>query len=448
MNFIEACRKIISIESSPTTGSLEVARWLVSYCEAKGLSVELQSEFTGDHEEANVIIRPRGERPENEFLLQSHMDTPAPGPFPLWSKTGQNPFDATIEDGRIYGLGAAEVKLDLLAKIEALSEFVNQKDFKLSPVIVGTFGEETGMNGALKLIRKNKISAKMALIAEPSDLKVVNAGKGFASVEIRIPFSEAELEYRAEHNLRESTSTQSKLFTGKAAHSSTPHLGDSAIKKMFEHILLLPDSVNIMEVDGGTNFNTVPAHAFLELDIGEPVAESIATKINTIYRAIKQVETEFIRYSDEKFDPPKATLNIGLVRTFEDHIFIAGNCRIPPSVSQDIYEQWMDRLKRACESVNSVFRIVDYKKPFRTDENSMLMRACRDELRGMGLSDEVRTQSSTNEASIFSRIGMDCVCFGPGRRQDNTHTPHEHVELKDLELAVEFYKRIIGRICL
>lgn len=448
MNFIEACRKAISIESTPASGSRELALWLAEYCRSKGLFVDLQFEYSSDREEANIIIRAQQERPENEFLLQAHLDTPDPGPFQLWNKNGQNPFDATIEDGCIYGLGSAEVKLDILCKIEALIKNRDRGVFKLPPVVVGTFGEETGMVGALKLIRKNRISTKMALVAEPSNLKIVNAAKGFASVEIRVPFSAAEVQYREEHNLRESTSTQSKLFTGKAAHSSTPHLGESAIRKMFEHILMLPDSVNIMEADGGTNFNTVPSHAFLELDIGDTISDSMASKLSAIYRALRALEAEFVRYVDAAFNPSVATLNIGLVRTFEDHILIAGNCRIPPAVSQEVYESWMDRLNKECQAVGANFRIVDYKKPFRTDDKCMLIRACKDELRAMGLSDQIETQASTNEASIFSRVGIDCVCFGPGLRQDNTHTPQEHVKVVDLEKAIEFYDRIIGRICL
>lgn len=448
MTFIEACRKLISIESTLSTGSRDAAEWLAEYCRAKGLYVELQYEYSGDKEEANVIIRPTAERSELEFLMQTHLDTPEPGPFQLWVKNGQNPFDATIEDGMIYGLGVVEVKLDFLCKIEALASYKDNKNFKLPPVLVGTFGEESGMAGALKLIRKNKVSAKMALIGEPSNMQVINAGKGFASVEICIPFSDEEIEYKANHNLRESTSTQSKLFTGKAAHSSVPELGESAIRKMLEHILMLPDSVNIMEADGGTNFNTVPSHAFLELDIGESFPNSIGKKIAHIYKEIRNLETNFIRYVDAQFTPSTPTLNIGLVRTLNNHIIIAGNCRIPPIVGQAQYEGWMDQLKKSCEKVGASFRVVDYKKPFRTDEQCILVKACRDELRRMNLSDVITTQPSTNEASIFSRVGIDCVCIGPGIRQGNAHTPLENVKLEDLDRASEFYGRIIGRICL
>lgn len=448
MDFIEACRQLIAIESTPAHGNKELSKWVAAFARNRGFHVEEQVEIVGDLEQVNVIVRPGEERPDAEFLLQTHLDTVDPGPYSLWTQTGANPFDAHIIDGKIYGLGAADVKLDFLCKLEAMAQFQGQKKWRLPPVLVGTFGEETGMQGALKLIRKNKISARMALIGEPSDLRLINAAKGFASVEIRVPFSEQERQYRDEHNLRESTSTQSKMFGGKAAHSSMPHLGESAITKMFESLLMLPESANVMEMDGGINGNTVPSHAFLEIDMVTGIDRPISKRITNIYRATKALEQEFSRYSDPDFVPSSPTLNIGLVRTNESDVQIKGTCRIPPNISQDVYESWMERLRVVCEENGASFRINDYKKPFRTDTQSILVKGCLDELRAMGLSDQPVTQPSTNEASIFSRIGIACVCFGPGKREGNMHTPQEHVSLNDLEKAQEFYRRIIERFCL
>lgn len=448
MDFVEACRQLISIESTPTHGNRELAKWVAAFCRQKGLHVDEQEEVVGDIPQVNVIARHHEQRPSAEFLLQTHLDTVDPGPYSLWTQTGLNPFDAHIIDGKIYGLGAADVKLDFLCKLEALASFGKNQTWRLPPVLVGTFGEESGMQGALKLIRKNKVAAKMALIGEPSDLKLINAAKGFASVEIRVPFSDEEMEFRQEHNLRESTSTQSKLFHGRAAHSSTPHLGESAVVKMFESILMLPDSVNIMEMDGGINFNTVPSNAFLEIDMVSSVANPISRKIANIYRAVKALELEFLDYKDNDFYPSTPTLNIGLVRTNEDGIQISGTCRIPPVITHDIYERWMDRLREVCEKNEASFRVNDYKKPFRTEVKSILVKGCLDELRAMGLHDSPISQASTNEASIFSRIGVECVCFGPGKREGNVHTPEEHVALADLEKATQFYRQIIERFCL
>lgn len=448
MDFIEACRKLISIDSTPTHGNKEVAEFVAELCRKKGLHVELQSDFIGDTEQANVIARPLSARPPLELLLQTHLDTIDPGPFPLWIHTECNPFDATIMDGNIYGLGTADVKLDFLCKLEAIASFGPDRDWKLPPVLVGTYGEESGMQGALRLIRKNKIAAKMALIGEPSDLKLISAAKGFASVEIRIPFEAEEIAYREEHNLKESTSTQSKLFIGKASHSSTPHLGESAIAKMLQYLQQLPDSVTLMEIDGGVNHNSVPSHALLEIDIVSNSSKPIVIKIVNIFEAVKGLEKEFLKHLDKDFFPSEPTLNIGLIRTYDDHVLIAGSCRVPPIIDNEIYEAWMGQLRQVCDANGSQFRVTDYKKPFRTNDNSMLVKGCRDELRAMGLSDTLATQPSTNEASIFSRTGIECLCFGPGKREGNVHTPSEHVAVEDLHKAVEFYKRVIERFCL
>lgn len=448
MDFIEACRKFISIDSSPAPGNKEIAEFAAQLCQERGLHVELQNDFIGDIEHINVIARPQATRPGLELLLQTHLDTVDPGPFALWTHTECNPFDATIIDGKIYGLGAADVKLDFLCKLEALASFSGDRDWKLPPVLVGTYGEEIGMQGALRLIRKNKISARMALIGEPSDLKLIKAAKGYASVEIRIPFTTEEIAYREEHNLKESTSTQSKLFIGKTAHSSTPHLGENAIIKMLEYLQQLPDSVVLMEIDGGVNHNSVPSHALLEIDIVPNSNKPIVGKIVHIFEAVKKLEKEFLNFLDQDFFPAEPTLNIGLVRTYEDHVLVAGSCRIPPLISNETYESWMETLRLVCEQNGAQFRVTDYKKPFRTDEASVLVKGCRDELRAMGLSEDLTTQPSTNEASIFSRTGIDCLCFGPGKREGNVHTPSEHVSVEDLRKAVEFYKRVIERFCL
>ncbi|XGC80972.1 M20 family metallopeptidase [Bdellovibrio bacteriovorus] len=448
MDFIESCRQLIAIDSTPTHGNRDLAKWASAFCRQKGLIVEEQEEFVGDLEQVNIIARPQDERPSAEFLFQTHLDTVDPGPFSLWTENGANPFDAHIIDGKIYGLGAADVKLDFLCKLEAIASFPKDSKWRLPPVLVGTFGEESGMTGALKLIRKNKVAAKMALIGEPSDLQLINAAKGFASVEIRVPFSDEEMRYRQDHNLRESTTTQSKLFRGKAAHSSVPHLGESAIVKLFEYLMMLPDTVNIMEMDGGINFNTVPSHAFLEIDMVSMVPDPIAKKVANIYRAVKALEQDFLNFEDKDFYPTTPTLNIGLVRTNENDIQISGTCRLPPIITHEVYEGWMEGLRRVCEANGATFIINNYKKPFRTELNSILVKGCLDELRAMGLSDRPITQASTNEASIFSRIGVDCVCFGPGKREGNVHTPQEHVALADLEKAIQFYKKVIERFCL
>ncbi|MFN8945391.1 MAG: M20 family metallopeptidase, partial [Pseudobdellovibrionaceae bacterium] len=357
-------------------------------------------------------------------------------------------FDAVIKENKIYGLGSADVKLDFLCKLEALASFTSIESWKLPPVLVGTYSEESGMLGALKLIRRQKVNAKMAIIGEPSHLQLISAAKGFASIEIKLPFSPEEMQYKKDHNMRESTSTQSRIFKGKSAHSSTPHLGENAIMKLLSYLNDLPDGMAILEIDGGTNYNTVPSHAMLELDFVSYLKNPIKQKLLHLFESIQSLEKDFEHLKDPEFTPPSPTLNIGFIRTLEDHILISGNCRIPPIVTQSVYEKWMRQFQVSCEKIGGEFRVTDYKKPYRTQPESILIKGCLDELNHLGVKADCVTQSSTNEASLFSRTGIDCVCFGPGVRDGNIHTPNEHVSIDDLEMATAFYKKIIERFCL
>jgi acetylornithine deacetylase/succinyl-diaminopimelate desuccinylase-like protein len=448
MDFVEACRKLISLDSTPEQGNRSAALFAAELCQSKGLFVEKIEEISGDLRQMNLIARPQSERPAKEIMFQTHLDTADPGPFALWTETGHNPFDAHIIDGKIFGIGAADTKLDFLCKLEAISSFDKDTKWRTPPVLVGTFGEETGMTGALKLIRKNKVSTEHAFIGEPSDLHLVTSGKGMAAVEVRVPYDEDEKRYRIEHNLKESTSTQSRIFSGKSAHSSTPHKGESAIKKMLQYLLQMPEDITVMEIDGGVNYNTVPANAFLELDLVGGYKSPMAKKIAAIYKAVSDLEDEFLQYQDEEFDPPYPTLNVGIIRTFSDHVFLSGTCRLPPLVTHEVYEKWMAMLGKVCQSVRADFRITDYKRPFRTEKRTPFIDGCLEELRHLHLSEKIVTQPSTNEASLFVRVGIECVCFGAGKREGNIHTPHEHVLLEDLKKSTEFYRRVIQRFCL
>lgn len=445
--FIEACRKFIEIDSTPSIGTLELAHFAAELCRTVGLHVELQNETHNGLDQANIIARPIKIRPDNEILLQTHLDTSDPGTYGLWTKTGANPFNASIYQDKLFGLGAANTKLDFLCKLRAVAE-LQERTWRLPYVLVGTFGEELGMPGAIKLIRKKKISAKMALVGEPTDLRLVHAGKGFAGVEIEIPFSEEEMEFRARHDLSDGITTQSRIFIGKAAHSSIPHLGESAILKMLDYLTKLPQGIAVMELEGGITYNTIPAHAVLEIDMAGGLKDTISQKIARIWKAIRDVEQSFQSYPDHAFHPPVPTLNIGMIRTYEDFIKISGCCRVPPTVSNEVYEEWMEVLRSACHDVGAVFRVTDYKQPFRTSLDAPLIKACQEELAALQLPTECGAQPVTNEANVFSRFGIECVVVGPGQGVGNSHAPNEQVSIKQLEDATRFYRGVLEKVCL
>jgi acetylornithine deacetylase/succinyl-diaminopimelate desuccinylase-like protein len=137
-----------------------------------------------------------------------------------------------------------------------------------------------------------------------------------------------------------------------------------------------------------------------------------------------------------------------MARTYEDHVRLSGCCRLPPSVSNETYEEWMTIIRRACEDVGAVFRIVDYKQPFRTPAHESLVQVCQNELRRIGSEPECFAQSVATEANVFSRFGISSVVIGPGQGVGNSHAPNEHVKIEELHRAVDFYRGVIERVCL
>lgn len=447
MNFLDSCRKFIALDSTPNHGTVDITNFAADLCDKIGISVETQVERVSGIESQNVIGKLDGESDDQPLILQTHLDTPDPGMFAMWSKTESNPFNASIYGDKLYGLGAADCKLDFLCKLQAMEKFKGKK-LKRSIYLAGTFGKETGMSGAIKLIRRNKLKNGCVLVGEPTSLHLVNSCSGLANVEVNVPFTEEEKAYRKQHDLMERSSSQSKVFYGKAAHTSHPLLGENAIINLFEYLSQLPEGIAIMDIDGGVSFNTIPDSAFLEFDIMGGFRETIVEKFNSILSSLKEVEKEFDEFPSRGFEPPIPTMNIGKARTFEDYIQLVGCCRLPPSVTQSIYEDWMKKIGATCQSVGATFRITEYKHPFETDESSELISSLQHTAERNGLSKELLKSSVCTEANVFNRLGMSCIVFGPGQGVGNSYGPNEFISIDELKQATRFYEAFIERYCL
>ena len=436
MNLIETCRQVIGLDSTPSQGTREVGEFFASLCKDAGLHVELDHESLGGVEQVNLIARPQAEAQSNELMLQTPMDTVEPGHFSAWTKTQSNPFAASIYGDDLFGLGAAQTKLDFLCKLEAIRSLSGKK-LRRSFVLVGTYGAQFGMSGAVRLMRKKRVSAKMALVGEPTGLRLVSAGQGLAVVEVAIPFSEEESDYRLRHDTMESGSTQSKIFVGKSAQTA---LSENAIVKMLDYLSLLPTGIAVMDLDGGASHNTSPSFAAFEIDVVGGVQDPIVGKIALITKAFKAM--------DEKLNAASATLNIGSIRTFPDHVRITGCCRLPPAVQQNDYEAWIAAIRQECENVGGVFSVKDYKGAFQTSADSTIIKTAQRAIGAMGLDAGLIEGPSSTEANVFNRFGIECAVVGPGQGVGNSHAANESIRITELHQATEFYRRVIEELCL
>ena len=361
-------------------------------------------------------------------------------------KTGHNPFQPSIHENKIFGLGSADTKLDFLCKLFAARKFIGKKT-KNSFVVVGTFGEEYNMQGAIRLIRHKFLRPQKALVGEPTQLQLVYSGKGMANVEITLPFSQEEIDCRQKHDLGESQSAQCKIFRGRPTHSSQPQKGVNAIEKLIEYLEQLPEQILVLEIDGGTNHNTIPTQAALEFDLIPMQNMTVNQKIVRIYKKIENLKAQFGDFKDTSFDPPVTTLNIGMLRTYSDHLKIMGCVRWPPSVSEEKYMDWMKELNDFISNLGGVFRIRDFKKPFTTTKDSPFVKGCLEAIRQEVPKVALTTQPVTNEANVFHKFAIETLVFGPGQRDGNSQTPLENVNIDDLRKATKIYGNIISVIC-
>jgi acetylornithine deacetylase len=123
----------------------------------------------------NVSARRKGKGTGRSLVLSGHCDTVPLGTKAWW----HDPFGAAIEDGKLYGLGACDMKAGLainLGVMRALQELGIdlQGDLICESVIDEEFG---GVNGTIAG-RLHCGPSDAVVIPEPTDLVICNGGRG------------------------------------------------------------------------------------------------------------------------------------------------------------------------------------------------------------------------------------------------------------------------------
>jgi acetylornithine deacetylase len=256
-------------------GEGEIARFVADWLADAGLEVDVEEVAPG---RPNVVGRARGHGGGPTLLLNAHMDT-------VGYEGMDTPLEPVVEDGRLYGRGAYDMKGSLAAIMVAGAE-VAQAGLRGDVLVAAVADEEVFSLGAEAAARA--YPAHAAIVAEPTELRLVVAHKGFVWMEV-----ETE---------------------GRAAHGSRPDLGDDAIVAMGRvltglgalaealldnpsHPLLGSGSVHASVIQGGVELSTYPESCVLGLERrtvpGETV-ELVERQIREI-AAEAEVRTTFIR---------------------------------------------------------------------------------------------------------------------------------------------------------
>lgn len=109
------------------------------------------------------------------LILNGHYDVVPPGESSNWQ---HNPFGAVIEDGRVYGRGACDMKAGIAAMLMAVKSLKQGGVNLAGDLIIQTVpDEEMSCMGTLSCCQ-NGYTADGAIIPEPTNLQVLIAMRG------------------------------------------------------------------------------------------------------------------------------------------------------------------------------------------------------------------------------------------------------------------------------
>lgn len=151
----------------------EVAHLIYHKLSDIGLAPELQGETDA---RPNVLATMNGARDHRTLILNGHMDTVMP--TPQWTR---DPYGAQIEGGRLYGLGALDMKASLSMFVFVVQALV-QAGVELDGHLRLTFvvDEEPGASSRFgtSYLLNNGLAGTAAIIAEPMNTNVTIGHRG------------------------------------------------------------------------------------------------------------------------------------------------------------------------------------------------------------------------------------------------------------------------------
>jgi acetylornithine deacetylase len=198
-----------------------------------------------------IVLGRLGRSGGRRVLLVGHVDVVPPGDPATWH---HDPWGADLEDGRVYGRGAVDMKggvTSILAAVRALRETGLAERLDGELLVVGVPSEEDGGQGMLAAIRAGAVG-DAAIITEPSDLDVVIAHAGALTFRLTVPGKAAHASVR-----REGISALDNLMTLVRALEDDEETRNAAERDPLMTVLGLPYPTIIGKVNGGEWASTV-----------------------------------------------------------------------------------------------------------------------------------------------------------------------------------------------
>jgi acetylornithine deacetylase len=182
------------------------------------------------------------------ILLNSHHDTVKPN-----SAYKRGPFEPSVEDGKLYGLGSNDAGGALVSLLGAFLHFYDKQDLPFNLVYAATAEEEiSGKNGIESLIDELN-PVHLAIVGEPTQMKLAVAERGLLVVDA------------VAHGVAGHAARNEGVNAIYAALADIEWLRNYKFEKISEW--LGPVSMNVTMIQAGSAHNQVPAACNFTIDI-------------------------------------------------------------------------------------------------------------------------------------------------------------------------------------
>lgn len=371
---------LVAFPTVSSESNLALVDWVAEYLRALGARIEISHDETGAKANLFATIGPEV---AGGVVLSGHTDV-VPVDGQPWSS---DPFALVHREGRLYGRGTCDMK-GFIACVLALAPEIAQWRLVRPLHIALTYDEEVGCFGARALtglLRARDIRPAIALVGEPTSMRIVEGHKGC-------------FEYTT-------------AFHGLEGHGSVPDHGVNAAEFATRYVARLMElgrdlrdrapadspfsppwtTVNIGRIAAGTARNVIAGHAEVEWEMRPVQPEDAA-----------YVRAEIDRFAAETLVPRMRSVHrqAGIERVVIGEV--AGLMPRPGNAATE--------LALALTGANDT------------------------ELVSFG-----------TEAGLYQEIGIDCVVCGPGAIAQ-AHKPDEYVETTQLAACLDMLGRLHDKI--
>jgi acetylornithine deacetylase len=262
---LQALVRINSINPSIAAdgaGEAEIAGYVARTLAGIGARAEV---FEPQRGRATAVGTLRGTGGGRSLMLNGHADTVG--------VTGMSgPFDAEIRHGRMYGRGTHDMKGSLAACLGAVKSLVDARTRLRGDLVVAAVAdEEYGSLGTEDLLTRCRTDA--AIVAEPTNLDVCLAHKGYIWIEV-------EVKGRAAHGSRFTEGVDANMRMGRFL--AALERIEEMLRTSPGHPLVGPPSLHAATIQGGSGLSTYAERCVLQIERRTVPGESVDGAVSQI----------------------------------------------------------------------------------------------------------------------------------------------------------------------